>query len=330
MALDAPNVSARLTDDIYMGDEVAQRGVSDAESIGGDEVREPRRRNSPSDPTSREIEDHVLTGHASFRTWCAACVQERGRAERHRVDGPKELEDGSKVLVVSWDYCFLGAKNRASEAEVEQRGDSPVLVMHDGVTKSFFFAHVIPAKGVDLPCCKKVVKMIGKDLDTVGYHKVVFRCDNEPAILSFLRAVKLAWTGDVVQETSTEGDPQSNGVAESSVNVVQGHVRSIKLAVESACGEEVLADHGLLTWLVSYATRVHRRFSVGRDGKTAYERTAGRRAVHPLAQFGERVWWMPLQPSNRRLGPLDSRFEPGRYLGPMEVQTQFWLALQVE
>ena len=36
------------------------RDVSDAESVGGDELREPRRRNSPSDPTSREIEDHVL------------------------------------------------------------------------------------------------------------------------------------------------------------------------------------------------------------------------------------------------------------------------------
>ena len=40
---------------------MAQRGVSDAESVGGDNLREPRRRNSPSDPTSREIEDHVLT-----------------------------------------------------------------------------------------------------------------------------------------------------------------------------------------------------------------------------------------------------------------------------
>ena len=68
----APNVSARGADDVVMGDEVAQRGVSDAESVGGDELRELRRRNSPSDPTSREIEDHVLTGHASFRSWCAA------------------------------------------------------------------------------------------------------------------------------------------------------------------------------------------------------------------------------------------------------------------
>ena len=57
----APNVSARGADDVDMGDEVAQRGVSDAESVEGDELREPRRRNSPSDPTSREIEDHVLT-----------------------------------------------------------------------------------------------------------------------------------------------------------------------------------------------------------------------------------------------------------------------------
>ena len=49
-----------------MGDEVAQRDISDAESISGDEIREPRRRNSPSDPTFREIEDDVLTGMQVF------------------------------------------------------------------------------------------------------------------------------------------------------------------------------------------------------------------------------------------------------------------------
>ena len=91
--------------------------------------------------------------------------------------------------------------------------------------------------------------------------------------------MKLAWTGDVVQETSAEGDPQSNGAAESSANVVKGHVRSIKLAVESASGVEVPADHDLLTWLVPYAASMHRRFALGRDGKTAYERNVGRRAV---------------------------------------------------
>ena len=90
----APNGSARRADDVDIGDEATQRGVSDAKSVGSDELREPRRRNSPSDPTSREIEDHALTGHASVRSWCAACVQGRGRAERDQGEGRKELEDG--------------------------------------------------------------------------------------------------------------------------------------------------------------------------------------------------------------------------------------------
>ena len=50
-----------------------------------------------------------------------------------------------------------------------------------------------------------------------------------------------------MQETSAGGDPQSNTAAESSANVVKGHVRSIMLAVESVSGVEVPADHDLLT-----------------------------------------------------------------------------------
>ena len=56
--------------------------------------------------------------------------------------------------------------------------------------------------------------MVVQDADNLGYRSVVFRCDNEPSILALLRAVKLAWTGDVVQETSGEGDLQSSGAAE--------------------------------------------------------------------------------------------------------------------
>ena len=46
--------------------------------------------------------------------------------------------------------------------------------------------------------------MIVQDLDILGCQRVVFRSDNEPSIPSLLRAVKLAWTGDVVQETSAQ------------------------------------------------------------------------------------------------------------------------------
>ena len=82
----APSVLARCMEDSNLGDEVAQRSASDVESISGDEIREPRCRSCPS--------DHVLTGRASFRSWCVALVQGRGRAERRQSEGRKERKDG--------------------------------------------------------------------------------------------------------------------------------------------------------------------------------------------------------------------------------------------
>ena len=71
----------------------------------------------------------------------------KGVVEPREIKGKAatELEDGSNVPVVSWGYCFLGARNRTSGRGGTGR-DSLVLVMHDGVTKSIF-ARLIPAKG---------------------------------------------------------------------------------------------------------------------------------------------------------------------------------------
>ena len=52
-------MSAREANVIDVEDEVAQRGGSDPDSVGCDELGEPRRRNSPSDPTSPEIVNRI-------------------------------------------------------------------------------------------------------------------------------------------------------------------------------------------------------------------------------------------------------------------------------
>ena len=160
--------------------------------------------------------------------------------------------------------------------------------------------------------------MFVQDLDNFWMHQSGFRCDSEPSILASLRAVKLAWTGDVVQGTSAEGDPQSNSAAESSVNVVKGHVKSIKLAVESASGVDVPADHDLSSWLVPNGASVHRRFAVGRDDKTAYERVVKSALFLPwhrsVREYGGCLCSQPTVV----LVLSDSRFEQGRFLGPMD------------
>ena len=61
-----------------------------------------------------------------------------------------------------------------------------------------------------------------------------------------------------------------------------------------------------------------RRYVVGTDGRTPIERSTGRRAQNQAAEFGEYVFWKPLQTTNNRYAPLDDRFNDGVYLGPME------------
>ena len=65
--------------------------------------------------------------------------------------------------------------------------------------------------------------MIVKDLDTLGYLKVVFRSAQRTCHLVITQSSDVGLgVVNVVQETPAEGDPQSNGAAESSVNVVEG------------------------------------------------------------------------------------------------------------
>ena len=43
-------------------------------------------------------------------------------------------DEGSKIPVLSRDSRYHVAKRKNNDVDIEQRGDSPVLVMHDGVT----------------------------------------------------------------------------------------------------------------------------------------------------------------------------------------------------
>ena len=103
MAPEAPDVSAWETK--WLRETSATLNPSTAM-----EFPEPPRRNSPSDPTSREIEDHVLTGHASFPVVVSSvCASARSRLR----DTTGNLKTAQRSHVV--DYCFLEAKNRTNE-----------------------------------------------------------------------------------------------------------------------------------------------------------------------------------------------------------------------
>ena len=289
---------------------------------GGEEAQMPRPRKAPSSPSAEEVAAHRMTGHAVYRSWCRDCVQGRGRNAPHRAT---LVRNEPELPVISFDYGFLGAKEQGQDATCEREGHAPVLVYHDSHSNGIY-GHLVPHKGVDYPEIRLVIEAVCKNLDNLGYKRVAFRSDGEPAILAFLGAIKRAWDGEVVPEQSPPGESQSNGAAEKAVQTSKAILRSVKFGLESNLGGSIPNDHPLISWMLRQSTACQRRFAVGHNGKTAFENVYGRKPQSQVVEFGEKIWWRPLQTEKNRLGSLDHRFEEGFYLGPIDGTTSVVVA----
>ena len=114
-------------------------------------------------------------------------------------------------------------------------------------TSQCSFWYLVPRKGCDFATLPHLLTQICRDLDWLGYKKVCFRSDGEPAIVSLLTQVKKQWTGEIVPEKAAEGDSQSNGSAECGVGLMKVLVRTLKLDLEGKLGSEILETHNGMT-----------------------------------------------------------------------------------
>ena len=70
---------------------------------------------------------------------------------------------------------------------------------------------------------------------------------------------------------------------------VEGHLRVLLLELESRIGEEVDASEPIVTFMPEYAAYLLNRLEVGKDGKTAYERSKGKTGSVVGVELGEKV-----------------------------------------
>ena len=73
-------------------------------------------------------------------------------------------------------------------------------------------------------------------------------------------------------------------------------------------------EHPVWPWLVDYAAFLLTRGEVGKDGKTAYERSRGKEAKLQGFEFGEGVLWKRRWEGGP-LGKLSCMWEDGVFLG---------------
>ena len=199
--------------------------------------------------------------------------------------------------------------------------------MHDEVSGSIF-AHAVPHKGTDHPEVNLVVRAVVRDLYSLGYKKILIKDDQEAALVAFLQFVRRALACEIIFEMSPVGEAESHGAIERAVQTVQEFCRTLRDALEARLGSKLAADSPVMTWLVTHAAAMHRRYSISADGRTAYQRNKGKVASTTIAELGEKVWYRPLTQSGQRLPVAAARYEPGCFIGINELTNEVLLVAE--
>ena len=109
---------------------------------------------------------------------------------------------------------------------------------------------------------------------------------------------------EAIPETSPVEAHQNNGVIEHAAGELAGQARALNDQLQLAYGTALPTNHPIHTWMVNHAGFLISRFQAGVGGKTPYQLLKGKLYTRPLARFGERVHYMPVDTSKTRLKKL--------------------------
>ena len=238
------------------------------------------------------------------------CVRCRGRDLDHR----KADEEERGISEYAFDYCFPGDEFGHKIA---------VLIGREKITGTYF-ATAVPQKGSSGRfAVDKAMDFIHGQGDSGA--KIVVKTDQEPAILTWVKdLVDAREEGRTITEHSPVKSSGSNGRAERAAQTLEGQIRVLLLSFEQHVGAKVDVREPLITYIPEYAAFLLNRFEVGKDGKTAYERTKGKSCRTWGVHFGEKVLYkMPGEANQAQIRP---RWEYGIFVVVRPSSGEVWIA----
>ena len=103
-----------------------------------------------------------------------------------------------------------------------------------------------------------ISKRVADWLDRLGIQTVTLKCDNNPATLApaqEIRRLRIESSITILQH-SEEGDH----LAEASVNIVKGLIRTLKSSTESKLRPEIGPSHPLIPWITEHSAQLKNSF----------------------------------------------------------------------
>mgnify|MGYP001254926542 CR=1 FL=1 len=280
-------------------------------TTGGD-GREVKRLGGPRRPTEMEVEDHERT-HLPFRNWCSHCVKGKGKDLDHR----KSIEEERGLSEYSFDYCFPG----------DEFGFKITVLVGREHGTGMTMGAVVPTKGSSgRYSAEKIMEFMEECGD--GGMDVIIKSDQEQAIEVLMKDL-VELRGDTkARRTIVEESPVkssgSNGKVERGALTVEGHIRVMKSAFEGRIKRKVDAERRVVTFMAEYAAYLINRLEVGKDGKTGYERSKGKKAKVLGIEFGEKLPWK--KRTKDKMEKINTRWEYGIFVGVRRRSGEVWLA----
>ena len=232
-------------------------------------------------PSQKEVDEHERT-HLPFRSWCAHCVKGKGQSHPH---WNKDKEDCG-IATISWNYFYMNDdENDKTEADGDKyghiEGETPIVAWHDSNSKATM-CYAVPNKGE----CEYTIKRGAQDVcEVLGYNKMIFKGDQEPALRTMMKRSKMLCGEQCVMEQSPVGESQSNGAIEGQIKIMQGQFRTMGGHLETCYKRVIPRTHQCMAWLVRHVGGTMFRERVGTDGMTAYKRIKGREFKKELVKF---------------------------------------------
>ena len=238
------------------------------------EARAPKTLWDPLLPAPEVVAQHNIT-HRPYRRWCKVCVEAWGREDPHRRGG-EGIKEGLPEVVMDYDY-FCDPEDEENQVTC--------LAMKDRTT-GMLWGNTCERKG---PTDRWILEKQLKNLEVLGRANIALKTDGEPSITSLQSKMISMREGQTVPRNPPAYNPESNGPIEKGVQDLNGQTRCVKVALEARLKKKVKASHPVMQWGVQHAGFIVSRFAVGHDGKTPWERLAGREWKRPLVEFGEQV-----------------------------------------
>ena len=198
---------------------------------------------------------------------------------------------------------FLGTRDEGETQAIQ--------VMRDTKT-GMLFAHHVPKKGMsNVHGAREIIK----DVERLGYDKIILRSDGEAALKSIQAEVARIREKETVLENSPVGDSKANSVAERAVQAFGEQFRVIREGLQQRLQVRIPGNHPLTSWMTEHSADLLNKYQCGEDGRTAYRRWKGKDFQGQVVEFGKKVHHRNNVKGENARNKMDGRWHEGCYLG---------------